>query len=478
MIEFCSTLQDCQNHFSKDATAPLQTALLEHVRSFVLFGGLDASGVVMTSAMFRGDRFIHRSIDILDSVRRLGVWLDTLKAHCPSTLVSSPHAGVFSIDEFDAPVGRLYGCVAALFTQRAPHWSQLQWCDPQTRRTDLEMFFERVVANTGNLYVLIAPNTLAQQHWDYVSSQLSRLTRRGDDRDAVRLANLAIVFTKDCSLKRMCSQSSLAYAGAIAAPPLFTALRATIRLTSFYGQSGDGKTFAMSRFAVPAPARKGYRYRVNEGFSVSGLVEEWSNPAEGSLVHSLSTGQPVTLFFHVSAYAAFGILDSFLFRLLVLGCVSSSRSGRVLVLPPTADVLVVIEIPTPVSVHDVVADQRPNLLLQSRAVLREGTVGDARVADQQANALTIVCPCEACVAKVPGYKREEGCGHMLPALLCIASDKKFVRRDERFEGENARFKLALRMLNAFFPAGAGRVEECHHRPAGSSPRSVPAGCYH
>jgi hypothetical protein len=131
----------------------------------------------------------------------------------------------------------------------------------------------------------------------------------------------------------------------------------------------------------------------------------------------------------------------------VLGAVTTTHSGRVLVIPVDIGADVVIEIPAPLDVHDKYAAKR-SVAFSRRAVLKEGTAGRVKPGHSSE---TTVCRCRSCVAEIPGYLEAEGCGHLVPAMRCGVLRKRYVQPSEPFVPEDPqRFQLLFRLLNAFF----------------------------
>lgn len=86
----------------------------------------------------------------------------------------------------------------------------------------------------------------------------------------------------------------------------------------FFGEGGSGKSFQIARAVKSVEAdRCVISIRVNEGFTLEGMVERLSSHGEGSLIPALARGRPLTFVFHVSAYAPFPEFDSFLFQWFV-----------------------------------------------------------------------------------------------------------------------------------------------------------------
>lgn len=438
MVEFCKLLQECQIASVERAVPP---KLLGRVVSYAMYGGLDLTGVTLGRDVFEGGRIWGPDMRALDSVDMLGKWLSRLRGSpgCKSCLIQAQPAGLLYVDEFNAPQARLYGCLSALYGARAPHWSQVLWCDSTTTLNDVVMFFERVRSNEGATYTLVAPNQLAQQLWDVVGDGLTTMGTR---------SSLVVVFTRDCSLKRLCPQAVLGHTSRLTAP-LFTNQCAPVRVVTVHGGPGDGKTFHIQTLLDDRSTN--IVLRINEGFSVDNVIEQFCS--HGSLVDALSARRSVTVVLHVSAYSSFPVLDAFLFRLVVLGAVAHSTSGQVVQLMPGASVSVIVEVPVPVDQHDTAVDKQRQWKLQGQLGYRERTVGRVDRSSSAAQATVRECPCVACVSKFPGYAPENGCAHLLPALNCVPVDRRDVPRTAPYEiSERAHpaFVIVARMINAFF----------------------------
>lgn len=243
---------------------------------------------------------------------------------------------------------------------------------------------------------------------------------------------LAIIFTKDCAMRRLCVN---ALATPRSSSPRFDLRFARAGFKIFLGRSGDGKSFNLNN-ELRLPTMSGRHVitvRVNEGFTLEGLVQRLGG--KGGILTPLSQDTPLTFVFHVSAYAPFDEFDAFLFQLFVSGALSSFTSGTVVALPPSADVQVLIEVPNPVPTHDGAADARKAPKMKRSASndgvnFTEGTVGDASAsAPSEAGpakpAVSKHCPCVDCLRVVNlgvPYEEMHGCKHMIPTLQCLSPE--------------------------------------------------------
>lgn len=177
-------------------------------------------------------------------------------------------------------------------------------------------------------------------------------------------------------------------------------------ILQFVGAGGSGKTFQINRTVAAMPGdRHIITVRVNEGFSVAGMVDRLTKRGEGSFFRALAQGLPLTFVFHVSAFAPFPEaepnFDSFLFSLFVTRCLAAPGGASVLSLPHTANVQILLEVPNPVPVHDAAADARGLSAGKKAArLLFEGTVSGGGRGDAPRPVTVVNCPCEKCLKKV------------------------------------------------------------------------------
>ena len=397
-------------------------------------------------------------------------------------------ASVFALEMFDDSTPKaIYAQLGAVYKGAAPHWSQVLWCGPQTTRASLLTFFERCGTNTEVVYVMVAPNLLPRDLWDAAQDGMLQLIHGepsaaasagsgtgamvgSSSRDAKKRktvaargprGRLAIFFTQDCSLRRLCVDCITPRKDH---SPVFTMRYAEIKFKLFVGRSGDGKSFHVKKDVAAAKGRHIITVRVNEGFTTEGMLLRLVE--SDGLLSALADSKPILFVFHVSAYAPFTDFDNFMFRLFVTGCLSSIHSGRVVALPPGANVHVLIEIPNPVPKHDGAVSGGSQVVKLRRSnskggAVTEGTVGNASDAARAAanaedsgpakTSAVGRCPCVECVSKVnygEPFNETRGCAHMIPSLVCVNPEVFHVSPDVPFENSK-RFELAMRMLHAF-----------------------------
>jgi hypothetical protein len=375
ILRVMERLQWCQNFaVGGDVDAPLHDGLRTELVSALGFCGVDASKVAFTNDMVLGDPFYDETA-ALAHMYRLGQWLDSIRLLPESKSLLVPaelcapdigHAkgsiGVFAVDAIDGTPVDVYNRIAGLYNGNPPHWSQLLWCTAATTPGAVTTFFERCESNTNAVYTMIAPHALSRDLWDTVQDTLLMLIHgpstasgaeesKDSDVDMDSKAQyhrgprcrLAVIFTKDCSTRRLCVNtiSSDKLAG-VTFKPRFTSMG--VRL--FVGRSGDGKSFSIAKHLAAVGDRFVTRIRVNEGFSVNNFLERYGN--DDVFATALAEGTPMSFVLHVSAYAPFEEFDRFLFGLFVTGALWTPQSSRLVSLPLDLDVEVLVEIPNPV----------------------------------------------------------------------------------------------------------------------------------
>ncbi len=391
------------------------------------------------------------------------------QSHCPSTFHLTPSMAPLS-----------------------PCRVQVLRCDEDTSPEELELFLERVVVFPTSRFVLVSPTKLPYQLSNtlhaFLMSGFVDLRRLLDDglgagnRPGSHKWNLVLLFTDaldgTSSLRRLCKDLNLPTAG-LGASVVYRSRFPALRLQAYMGGDGVGKSFALlnSMRSDTAAGRLVLSVRVSEPFSADIAVDALAGVAAGgagaagdaaigpTFAEAVAAGTPVTLVFFVSAYAPLVHFDTFLFDLCVLGVVTSRTSGVVLALPSNVDLRVAVEVPSPTSPIPDHAGQGPTQVQVARGVnvLREGTAREVRqrpalgAAPKRARA-ALACPCETCVAAVPGYVPGRGCLHILRTLCCVAVEEvavddhvPFVLPSQLAEGDAKRgFLLAFRVLKGYF----------------------------
>jgi hypothetical protein len=191
-------------------------------------------------------------------------------------------------------------------------------------------------------------------------------------------------------------------------------------------------------------------------------IAEDASPPHLTFSEAVGSHRPVTLVLFVSVYAPFPALDAFLFDLCVLGAATSRATGRVLALPCNANLHVLIEVPHPIGG---ILKHRPQaegaeLAAASAAAeaFKEARRGDSwQRAPHERAGLGLhapPCPCEWCVAAVPGFHPRLGCSHLLTTLSSIVVEEHVIDDAAPFVMPR-RFQLAFRVLRAYVPGLLG-----------------------
>jgi hypothetical protein len=173
-----------------------------------------------------------------------------------------------------------------------------------------------------------------------------------------------------------------------------------------------------------------------------------------SFAEAAASRHPLTLVLHVSAYAPFPALDAFLFDLCVLGIVTSRSSGRVLALPLNVDLRVLVEVPHPNKGINVKPHGGLGMApLAAAAAFVEGRAEGQRggaegdVGSEHGATSVSPCPCETCVATVPGYDPNYGCSCLLTTLRSMNVTEQVVDDAAPFVMP-PKFQLTFRVLKA------------------------------
>jgi len=467
-LQFVNLLCRCKVKLAEGCMFP--ALLQEEVCMFLRFCGLDVVADLLTPESLACPEFTVMN-PLLD-LEYLGAWLAGMaQLYTGTELVpasvcmaeigaSSGAIGVFALDVPEGSPTQLFSCVRCVYGSKSPHWSQVLWCTRATSAAALVMFFERCASSPDSVYTLVSPDALPRGLWDTVCEQVLQLVEapvpdeESKDEDDEELTigrhgprgRLAVVFSKNCSLRRVCVnhiQRDVFEEAAFI--PGFACLTAR----AFVGRSGDGKSFALAKEVAATPLRRTITVRVNEGFTLEGMVSRLCGEEDG-LLAALAISAPVTFVFHVSAYAPFAVFDAFLFMLFVTRSLHAPGIGGVICLPSTMDVAVLVEVPNPLLEHDATAVAHPLISRNHGAILHEGTVGGAakfKAAEKPLSA----CLCLECVSRVNlgvPFDEKRGCAHLVPSLTCLTIDFVSVSDAVLFEVQ-PRFRLALRMLKAF-----------------------------
>lgn len=383
-----------------------------------------------TWAALRGlGRLVHRLVDAG------AVWSCVVPAAECVMELSRPGDNLRSVavDVPDATAAQVYACIAGVFQGRSPAASQLLWCTADTTADDLDAFFKRCCANQEAVYVLISPHAVPHHVSDTMDGWMMS--------DALRGGRMVVVFTKDCSYRRLCT--SVLPTSYLGRRTFADGSPSGVSVRRVMGRSGDGKTHAISKYL--AGLDRGWfvlRTQVSESFSRDAFVEDCM--ARGDFLDAALEGRAMVLVFHVSAYAPFRELDRFLFDLLATGVVPSRR-GAVLALVPPRQVHVLVEVPEPLPVHEDRGTEH-----HARPAVFEGTVGALGGRQPQA---PFRCTCQSCLQEegrrtgVP-FSPDRGCANLLPSLDCFAVEDVTVSHAAPMDVV-PRFQQALRMLRAY-----------------------------
>jgi hemicentin len=320
----------------------------------------------------------------------------------------------------------VYNSLLYLFGGRAPHWSQVLWCDPGTTASAVSMFFERVEAFPGCLHVCVAPHAAASAVLQEISGLVARLV------DLRVPCRLVVLFTADCVLARQIVDvlplSGLPHPHVWASSVQVGQLSAVAGWV-FTGAAGAGKSHALAAKTSATPVERGTTITVVavEDFDAKDVARRLA-AALARVAHDNSC---LRLVLQVSAYAPFAAVDRVLFFLLVCGAVPDDTAMAHL--PKFCRLEVVVEVPAPVGTHDSVACRSS---VPSRArrgaphtapLYVEGTAGlCAHVAPSAgpSGRKSAGCPCVSCVARVDFGRicdETQGCLHLLPSLAVAAA---------------------------------------------------------
>lgn len=464
--ELLSAVRDAYVHFNT-LDGPLPPRRQTELRMFLAHAGFDAFGLGFGRAQFPPEcSVVSDSLDAA-ALGSLGSWLTfvsgPLSAAAQSLLVvrhdSAESSGIYAMDAHGYAQADVYKAVRISFRDRTPHWSQLLVCRPTTSEASVLSFLERVRVPSSTLFFVVAPNALPESMANHVQAFV-------EETFAAPCPNRVIMlFTQECPLRQMISQAlslpTLPTGSDIAFPLPFTKYAQEV----FVSKPGDGKSYHIRKLVAARPGRTVVEFRVHEGFSVRQVLKEF---VLNAAIMEAQVPVKLTLVFHVSPYAPFLDLDSCLFRLLVLGDVSSSLCGEVFALPRTADVEVLVEVPNPnpKEDHDGSVVRRAKLKRGlGKTTLFEGTVGTSLAGSVKAAGSAVEdgkmgiesiseCPCEKCLAAVnvgAPYIPTEGCLHLLPVLRLLGGSlSQIVTVPDAFPLEiEPELQLAAGMLYAF-----------------------------